>query len=360
MSENIQNTPHNQPEKSTEIDLGELFRMIGKVINRFFAFLRNTLLFILDLLIRALIIVRVHIVKFAIVGILSVAVGWFFDSRQPKVFGSNLVVETNYGSARQLYSNIKYYNALALEGDSTKLGKIFGITPNKARGLRGFYIEPDVTENEMLSAYDEFMRKSDTTIIRNEINYTKFKRNVDPFEFRIHKIGVLAYRKDLFLDLQNDILTHNIDNDYIKKQKEVYLQNLTKREELLLAKQVNIDTLRKVYNSSIIAEARKTTQAQTHIQMTTSSTVKTNELELFALDETISQELLEIKQQRELKKETINVLSDFIAGRQILNFFDSYRFRIPILTLSILLIFILLRELNSYLNTYSENKRLNG
>lgn len=360
MSENIQNTPHNQPEKSTEIDLGELFRMIGRGINRFFALLRNAFLFILDLIIRALIVVRVHFIKFAIVGILSVAVGWFFDSRQPKVFGSNLVVETNYGSARQLYSNIKYYNALAIEADSTKLGDIFGISKEKARGLRGFYIEPDVTENEMLSAYDEFMKKSDTTIIKNEINYSKFKRNVDPFEFKVHKIGVLAFRKDLFLDLQDDILTHNIDNDYIKKQKEVYLANLDKREEILLAKQVNIDTLRKVYNNSIIAEARKTTQAQTHIQMTTSSSIKTNELELFVLDEAISKELLEIKQQRELLSETINVLSDFIAGRQMLNFYDSYLFRIPIMTLSILFMFILLRELNTYLNTYSENKRLNA
>lgn len=354
MSENIQNTP--TPQKSTEVDLGELFRMIGRAMSRLFAFLRNAFLFVLDLIIRALIIVRVHIVKFIIVGILSVAIGWFIDSRQPVVYGSNMTVQTNFGSERQLYSNIKYYNGLVMEGDSVELSKVFGITQSQASQLKGVFIKPNISEIEMLKKYDEFRKETDSSNVADQIDFNSFKKSIDPLDFTRHELGIISGEKNIFGLLQARLITEKVENDYIKKQKEIMLRNLDATEEALNKRLDKIDTLREVYNKAIQSEAGKTSQAQTQIQMSSSS-IKTNEIELFALDEEISARLRKIEEDREFKDKTINVLSNFSDGAQIRNFYESYLFRIPIVTLLLLLVFILLRELNKYLNNYAENRR---
>ena len=79
-----------------------------------------------------------------------------------------------------------------------------------------------------------------------------------------------------------------------------------------------------------------------------------------AVNEKLANKILEINRQKESEKETINVLSDFSPGARIRSFYDKYLYRIPMVTISLLLMFILLRELNKYLNTYADNKRLNG
>ncbi|QHI37482.1 hypothetical protein IMCC3317_28610 [Kordia antarctica] len=357
MSENIQNTP--TPQKSTEVDLGELFRMIGRAMSRFFAFLRSAFLFVLDLIIRALIIVRVHIVKFIIVGILSVAIGWFIDSRQPIVYGSNMTVQTNFGSERQLYSNIRYYNGLVLQGDSIALAKVFAITVPQASQLKGVFIKPNISEIEMLKRYDEFRKETDSSNVADQIDYDLFKKSIDPLDFTRHELGIVSGEQNVFGLLQARLITENVENEYIKKQKEIMIRNLDATEEALKKRLDKIDTLRAVYNKAIQSEAGKTSLAQTQIQMSSSS-IKTNEIELFSLDENISARLRQIAEDREFKGQTINVLSNFSDGAQIRNFYESYLFRIPIVTLLLLFVFILLRELNKYLNTYAENRRSNA
>ena len=357
MNDNIQNTPKSNENKSTEIDLGELFRTIGRGINNLFIFLRNTFLFILDLLVRALIIIRVHIVKFVIVAVLSIIIGWFIDSRQPMVYGSKMIIQANFGSARQLYANVKYYNGLVNENDSTQLASVFGITPAEANNIKAIFIDPNTTEIELLKAYDEFRKETDSSNVARDIDFQRFKKSVDPLTFERHEIRVVSEQKDVFSKIQESIVTNNVENDYIKRQKIIVNRNLDTQKQSLEERLNKIDTLRNVYNRAIISEAKKTSNSQTSIQMASSS-VKTSELELFDLDEKIGLELIDISELREFKQKTVNVLSDFTPGAEVKNFYDSYLFRIPLITLSILLLFILLRELNKYLNVYAENKRL--
>lgn len=361
MSENNQNMLPDQPQQSNEIDLKELFRMIGSAFKKLFLFIRNLLLFLLDLLIRALIIVRVHIVKFVIVGVLSIVIGKFIDSRQEPVYGSNMYVQTNYGSTRQLYTNVRYYNALVLDADSSALADIFNITKDEAGTLRGFFIEPDITENGMLKAYNEFMKTADTTFVKNEIDFQKFKSNISPQDFRTHQISAASTEKALIPRLQEPLTTKNIENYHIKRQKEINLENLISQEEALRKQLVQIDTLNAVYKELLLEQPKENPgkASETYIQLAANNDRKTKELELLNLNEAISQKLLEINKQKELQSETINTLSNFSPGSEIKRFYDSYLFRIPIITLTLLALFILLRELNSYLNTYEENKRLN-
>ncbi|WP_046755321.1 hypothetical protein [Kordia jejudonensis] len=362
MSENVQNNPE-APKPSTEIDLRELFRMIGAVFSKLFKFIRDIFLLVFDLIIKVLIIMRVHVLKFAIVGFLSVIVGWFIDSRQEPIYASGMYIEANYDSTRQLYSNIRYYNGLAEDADSTKLAEIFDITKDQAGTLLGFFIEPDVTENGMLNAYNDFMKKTDTTFVLGEIDFKKFRTNTSPLDFNTHQISVLSFDKEIIPVLQEPLVKKNIENNYIKRQKEINLRNLEQTEQTLKSQLVKIDTLGEVYKE-LLREQPKDDKTRagsgTYIQLAANNDKKTKEIELLRINEEISNKILEINYKKELNSEIINVLSGFSPGAEIKSFYDSFLFRIPVITISLLLMFILLRELNTYLNTYEENKRLNA
>ncbi|PTX60452.1 hypothetical protein C8N46_10696 [Kordia periserrulae] len=359
MSENIQNTENSKPEKSTEIDLGELFRMIGRGFSRFFAFLRNSLLILLDLLIRTLIVFREHVLKFVIIGILSITIGWFVDSRQPKVYGANMTVKLNYESEQQLYSNVQYYNSLIQESDSLRLSEIFEITPSQANQLLTVNIDPIITEVQSLRLYNAFMKETDSVNVADKITFDKFKNNISPSSAATHRIGVAALEKNVFNKLGDKIISLDLENDYVKTKKKVLYKTLEQEEEALKKRLEKIDTLRGVYNEAIRSEAKKTSQAQTQIQMS-STGIKTNEIELFTLDKEILGRLAEIEREKELNRNTVNVLSTFSEGIELRDFHDKYLYKIPLVTIALLLIFILLRELNKYLNTYAENKQLNA
>ncbi|MEM6685464.1 MAG: hypothetical protein AAF617_06675 [Bacteroidota bacterium] len=359
MSENIQNTENNKPEKSSEIDLGELFRMIGRGFNRFFRFVSNMFLLLVDLIIRTLIVFREHVLKFIIVGVLSIILGFFIDSRMPTVYASNMVVQLNYESELQLYNNVKYYNSLIMEGDTTQLIDVFDIEKEQAGSLRGVYIEPVVTELDLLKQYDKFMKETDSINVVGKMDFTKFKRNINPLQAATHRIGAASLQKDIFKKIQDKIVSLDVENEYVKRRKDVSYKNLVQEEEELKKRLSKIDTLRNVYNEAIRSEAKKTSQAQTQIQMS-SSKIQTKELELFTLDQTILARLSKIKELKELNQDVVNVLSNFSDGIESVDFYDKYLYRIPIVTISLLLIFILLRELNKYLNTYAEKKRLNN
>jgi hypothetical protein len=359
MSENIQNTENNKPEKSTEIDLGELFRMIGRGFSSLFAFLSNIFLLFLDLLIKTLIIFREHILKFVIVGVLSMVIGWFIDSRKPTVYGSNMIVKVNYESEQQLYSNLKYYNGLVEQADSSKLAQIFDISKDEAGSLMGVYIEPMITELQLLKQYDQFMKDTDSVNVVGQMNFDKFKRNVDPLTAETHRIGVAALEKDIFKKLEDKLTSLDIENNYVKTRKKVLYKTLENEERALEKRLQTIDTLRNVYNEAIRSEAKKTSQAQTQIQMSSTS-VKTNELELFKLDQDILARLARIEEEKELNQNTVNIISTFSDGIELRDFYSKFLYRIPLITIALLLLFILLRELNKYLNTYAEKKRLDA
>lgn len=362
MSENIKKTPEEAPPKpKTEIDLGQLFRMIGSGFSSFSSFLRSTFLFLFDLLIRALIIIRLHFVKFTIAGVLGIVIGFFIDESHDEVYASSMYVEANYGSKRQLYSNIETYQTYIKERDSVRLADIFGINKIQAGSLRGFIIRPDVTENEMLEAYSKFMRKTDSTFVKNEIDFIKFKQNVSPLEFNIHKISIFSSEKDIIQGLQPIIVTNNIENRHVRKQKEVKLKSLEQEQSVLKKQLVKIDTLSNLYRDLLRIsqkEAETNKGTGTYIQMAKNEN-KTKELEMLSLNQSIDKEILNIDIQKELNSETINVISTLSELGEDKGFYDRYLFRVPIMTLLLLFAFILLKELNKYMNTYIEDKRLN-
>ena len=114
-----------QPQASEEVDLGQLFKLIGNDFNKFFRFIASIFKGLFHLIILFLLFIQKHFIKFTVVGIIGLAIGIYLDLNKETNYISTMVVEPNFNSVQQLYNNIGFYNELAGAQDSTALAEAF-------------------------------------------------------------------------------------------------------------------------------------------------------------------------------------------------------------------------------------------
>ena len=149
-----------QPQQSEEVDLGQIFKLIGNAFDRFFKFIASIFIG----LYKVLIILLIHFYKrkiwYASIVVLGFIAGFIIDLKSEKLYGANMFIKTNFNSARQVYENLKNLHELAVKDkDTVKLAEILEISVSEAATLKGFYIKPDLDENEMAEIYSGFYQQ---------------------------------------------------------------------------------------------------------------------------------------------------------------------------------------------------------
>src|SRR5690606_30883093 len=136
---NPQPNPNNTA--SEEIDLGQLFQLIGNAFKKLFRFIGDIFKGIFHIVILFLLFLQKHFIKFVIVAAIGLALGIYLDMvKQPKYI-STMVVEPNFNSVQQLYNNINFYNELAEAEDSLALADVFDISAQEASFIKELRVE---------------------------------------------------------------------------------------------------------------------------------------------------------------------------------------------------------------------------
>ena len=149
-------TKQNIPQED-EIELGSLFKIIGKGFQNLFKAIGQFFKMIFHYLILSLLFLRNNALKLGIAIIIGAALGLYLDLTKPKKYSSTMIVEPNFKSAQQLYNNVNFYHELVKQKDSILLGEIFQIPVNEASKLKGFYIEPIKNEHEKYEYFNNFI-----------------------------------------------------------------------------------------------------------------------------------------------------------------------------------------------------------
>ena len=98
-----------QPQASEEVDLGQLFKLIGNAFNRFFNFIGSIFKGIFGLIITFLLFIQKHFIKFVVAGVIGLAIGVYLDMVKETKYISTMVLEPNFQSVQQLYNNINFF-----------------------------------------------------------------------------------------------------------------------------------------------------------------------------------------------------------------------------------------------------------
>lgn len=338
--------------KEEEIELGSLFIIIGKGFSNLFKFVGNLFKGGFHFLILILLFVKINLKKIVIAAIIGIVLGTFFEYKKETTYGASLQVQPNFNSARQLYNNINYYNDLVKQNDTLQLAKTFKISNEEASSLRKFEISPIKNANDFLTSYDELILSVDTLTAKS-YSFNDFKRTFTDYNYKIHKVHVIATKNNVFSKLDDVIISSIIDNKYFNKVKSLTNENLNRTDSLLRQNLAQIDSLRQVYMTVLIEESKKSNTG-TSIDLG-GTKMTTKELELFETNRRINKDLKEISEDKSEKSEVINVISNFQPiGYEIKGIDKNYGILLGGLGAGLMIIFLLLTQLNRYLNTYKK------
>lgn len=352
MSEDIQNK-----NKSEEVDLGQLFRLIGNAFNRFFNFIKTILKGLFDAVIQVLLFFRKHLVKFVIAAVVGIGIGLVLDLKREKRYAANLVVKPNFGSAQQLYKNIRYYNDLVVQNDTLLLAATFGITKEEAASLREFSIHPLQDENSILETYTKLLRQSPDSTLSEKYSYENFKNNLFEYDYKIHDIQVIASKSDVFRKLGIVIIESIKENTYFNVKRKTALKNLNRNDSILKGSIEDIDTLRSVYMDVLLAEAKRENPQGTTSIVLSEKNKNMNELELFNTKIKFKNDLNDNETQRAESSEVINIISNFQpVGYEVNILYKKYYFIFGTAGFIMIFLYLVLKAFNNFLNSYQKRK----
>ncbi len=342
-----------QPQESEEVDLGQLFKLIGNAFDRFFRFIGNIFKGIFNLFILFLLFIQKHIIKFAIIGFVGLAIGIYLDSVKETTYISTMVVEPNFNSVQQLYNNIDFYNELAEAEDSTALAEALSISSKEAASIKAFQVESYSDENQKIQLFDEFVRSLDT-ITQKTIDMEAYLENFNSFDARFHTVSVIATDNSIAKKLQPSIINSISGNTYFNLQKEISDINIELQEDIYNKQITEIDSLQLLYKRVMLKEADRSMEG-TSISLGENGGKENKELSLINKMDDLKSNLVRLNEERANRSSILNVISDFPRkGVKEKGFLKSYKFLVPSFLLILTFLILALLSLNTFLRKYKK------
>ncbi len=128
---------NTSPPKEEEIDLGQLFNLIGRGFSKLFEFLKYIIDTFFKWILLFLLFLRSNTIKILIGTFIGLLLGGIYEYRYKiPTYESSMTVQPNFGSDVQLYKNIDYYQSLVLQSDFKRLAESLEIDEDEAKSLK--------------------------------------------------------------------------------------------------------------------------------------------------------------------------------------------------------------------------------
>ena len=336
-----------------EIDLGELFALIGKAFLAFFRFIGRIIREILILIISFLLFIRKFASVFLAAIILGIIIGWFIDISKEKVYRSSMIVEPNFNSVQQLYNNIEFYNELAREKEFEALSEALKISKKQAQSIEKIIIESFSDQTQKIRQFSEFIQELDT-VSRKLVTYDDYLENFNDINAKFHKITIESTSSVVAKKCQPAIVKSIENNDYFKLQKMVNDQNLAIEDTIIMKQLIEIDSLQNLYKKLRIIEANRSNTASTNINLSEKKSEITTEIDLLKESRLLKKSQIGLNTLRANTKNTINVISDFPRKGVLINdWITKWKLILPLILVIITFITLSFLNLNNFLKKHT-------
>ena len=342
--------PVNTP--SDEIDLGQLFQLIGRGFQKLFNFIGSIFKGLFHILILFLLFLQKNGIILGIAVVVGAVGGYILDSIKPEKYISKMVVEPNFNSVQQLYNNIDFYNDLAEAKDSIALADALDIEQSEAASIKEIFVDSYSDENQKIKLFDEFVRQLDTSTVK-AIDFESYLKNFNSMDARFHQISLISTNNLVAKKVQPTIVESISANEYFKLQKGINDINLELQDSIINQQLVEVDALQDLYKTVLEKEAEKPMQG-TNINLAENGESQNKELALVKEREILKKQLVQLNREKANKASILNVISDFPnRGVKLKGFWKSYKFVLPIGLLVMAIAFMGLLYLNKYLREFA-------
>ncbi len=344
----------NNSTNSDDVDLGQLFQLIGKGFQKLFNFIGSIFKGIFHVVILFLLFLQKNFVILAVSAVVGGIGGVVWDIVKTQKFVSKMVVEPNFNSVQQLYNNVDFYNDLAKAKDSLTLAAALNLELEEAASIHKIFVDSYSDENQKIKLFDEFIRELDTTTVK-ALDYQSYLENFNSLDARFHQITVVSTNNTIAKKMQPALIGSISANDYFKLQKRINDENIALQDSIIKNQLIEVDSLQALYKTVLVKEADKPMQG-TSINLAENGESQNKELALVKERELLKNRLVKLNEERANKSAILNVISDFPSrGVEQKGFWKSYKFVLPLGICSLFLVVLGLSEINKFLKGYKKN-----
>lgn len=214
---------------------------------------------------------------FLILGIIGVCLGAFSFFSIKETAKSSLTITLNIDAKAQLENDINYFNALIEKDQFEILADIFSLSETEANHIVEFEVEPYISYVEQLRIYNDIYEDLDSNVRKN-LNFNDvLQSEYKDFLTSKYVISVFAKDEKIFSKIEKPLM------NFLERVPELQEQRVEKKSVLEYKKSVlekeiaDLDTLKKVYNKALIAQARASgsPRSETTIQLGKSENAET-------------------------------------------------------------------------------------
>ena len=308
MEGNKQNNNSYKGSNEEEIDLGQLFSIIGKGISNLFGFFRGIIKTVFNWIISLILIIKKNLRLIGISSTIGLLLGFVYQNYYyvPK-YESEMMVKPNFGSTIQLYKSINNYQNLISQKNFIKLSESLNITEEDAKNLSSFNVTPYSNNNQSVKAYGRFLSSLDTMVVKN-IDYDGFVKNQPVESFEYHTIRVKSKDKLIFSKLETPIIKSINNNEFYRLEQSIAHENLIAEKKSIESSIMDLDSLRVLNKDIMIRESEKKASSGTNIYM---SSEKVQTRISYKDYKPLNEDLSKVNRDIMASSTTINVVSAF-------------------------------------------------
>ncbi|MFI5152026.1 MAG: hypothetical protein ACHQET_01750 [Chitinophagales bacterium] len=315
--ENQEKRP-TQPE-SNDVELGVLMNLFIRICRKIFGFFAGIFEELAGWISWIVRFLRRNLIWIVLAALAGEIWGIYLDNKHGSKYESNMVVRTNFQSGHALYNIVDYLNALVSQGKFADLEKALGVSEKEARGLRYFDAQPVEDELLLTELYKQrFLAMDRSDLVRMDtfwsrtFKYEDFKKSLSKFDMPLHQISVMSIDPAIFSKIQNGLVNLITQNEVLKKNQELAMENRNDEEHILVSSIQGLDTLRRVYNQLLQQRSASKESGTTNLNFLDKElSIKTPELDLYDKILALKDELKRLRVVSAESQSVIQVYSPF-------------------------------------------------
>lgn len=218
------------PQSSDEIDLGQLFQMIGKGFNKIFIWFLRVFLYL-----------KKNFIVLAILGIVGLGAGYGLSKISTRLKKTEIIVKPNFESKDYLYGVVSEVQSKIKGRDSVFFNGL-GINLDSISGFRIEVAPVQEVDNE-LNLEEDLKYLNYLGSLKDDNSIKQIVKNIVLASSYVnHKIVFYFKEADLGQDAAKKIMGYINNNMYFNELQEIYLKNANEEieENEVLVKQIDI------------------------------------------------------------------------------------------------------------------------
>ena len=309
----------NTPQPSEEVDLGQLFKMIGNAFQRLFQFIGSIFNKLFLAFVWLVFFIKKRAVFLLIAAVAGFALGFILDKTSPPTYKSSITIKQNYATGENLYGSIDYYNSLLKDGDYEVLGRVLGLEKKVSEEILGIEIEPIITDNDRVVMFDKYISGLDS-LAASKVEYEVFVDNIKDYKHQLQQISIKSKTRANFKNVFDNVIGDINTNTFFVNEQAKDLAELNQQKVALEQSLAQSDSLQRTYKRVLEQQMESKSTSETSITFEGNNDKnKTREFDLYKNDIELRREIVQIERKLKDKQNIVEIIS----GKQDSGFVDS-------------------------------------